>query len=776
MNLITYLVESLRVSAKVNRALMDAPAAILWTDAERIWESAIAEIEKLMPELFVLGEYLPDERRGPSIWLKCAVARELAIKLPEGAVPVIYLPGVARADLRAIEDCPRYLQPLAELQFRGVFWSQVNGKDWTVNALLTGKSAGLECNVAQDKVTQEALKRALDGGVLLGHPLEDLQSRPINAAWLDALLAPNPTRDILVWLDDAGGAQTQWSNGRWDIFCSRCSKDFGFSPTTDGVLTAAEKLAGQQGTWAAVWELYRESFSSFPKIVELLAKLQPPEPKGLFDDENALAGYPRANEDAEVALRNKLHGCDVMTPAQARTVILEAESKHASRRTWLWAHMGHAPLVQALKHLSQLANITVQIPTGNTVEKMADKYRETGWLVDAAVVQALATVQTKADSDAVGAALRAVYLPWLEDTANRFQDLVKAEGRLNHSTPKALSDTDGLCIVFVDGLRYDVAMLLKEQLSAIGEATISSAWTTIPSVTASGKAWASPVASAIAGKSDDQDFQPGIAADGKPLSIYNLRKLLKEQDWQPLGKDETGDASGRAWVECGDLDHYGHEQGLRLARDLDSQLRQIVERLLELKEAGWTRFRIVTDHGWLLMPGGLPKTELSKSETETRWGRCAILKDTAHGTPLTFGWDWCQEVQIAMAPGISSFIAGLQYAHGGLTLQECLVPVLEVIAAQTEKASLKLDITKISWTGLRCKVEVAPLISGLSIDIRTKAALANSSLVAKVKVVEDGKASVAISDDSSQGMAAFVVVLDATGNVIQKKSTTVGEG
>jgi hypothetical protein len=342
MNLITHLIESLRASAKVNRTLMVVPAAILWTDSERHWESAIARLKNLMPELFTLGKYLPDDRQGPSIWLKCAVASALDTGLPAGVVPVIYLPGVSRADLRAIEDCPRDLQPLAELQFRGAFWSQVNAKDWTVNALLTAKSGGLGCEVAQDKGTQEALKRALVAGVLLEHSLEDLRTRAITASWLDSLLAPNPTRDILVWLNDPAAAQAQWVTGHWDIFCSRCSKDFGFDPVTDGELTAAERLAGRHGAWAAVWEFYQESFTSFPKVAELLAKLQPPEPKGLFDDIHDLAGYPRANVDGEAALRYKLHACGAMACAQARTAILDAETEHAARRDWLWARMAQA--------------------------------------------------------------------------------------------------------------------------------------------------------------------------------------------------------------------------------------------------------------------------------------------------------------------------------------------------------------------------------------------------------------------------------------------------
>lgn len=778
MNLLSSLAEAIRSSAKVNRSLMASPAAILWTDADRIWESTVPQLAKQLPELFVLGDYSPEKRQGPSIWLKCAVAGKLGTQLPGGSVPILYLPGTSRSDLRAIETCSRELQPLAELQYRGVFWSQVNGKDWTANAFLSAKKGGLGLDVAQDAATQEALKRVLAAGMLLDRQVEDLQGKQINAAWLDALLAPNPTRDVLAWLNDPTVMQSKWAGARWSIFSSRCVRDFGFNPETDGALTAAEKLAEHQGPWAEVWELYCESFTSFKSIAELLAKLQPPPPKGLFDAPEQLAGYPRANEEGETALRYALSACSSMPAQLAREKVLEADKEHGIRRDWLWSKMGAAPLVQGLQHLAEVATLSKQTPAGANLKQLALSYQESGWKVDQAAMLALAAVNSKADTDAIGAALRAIYVPWLEDSAHRFQELVSAEGGLNSpagSIGAAAAAFDGVCTVFVDGLRYDVAMQLQAQLAGIGKVTTTARWTSMPSVTASGKAWASPVAQWVAGKKTDEDFQPSVATDGKPLSTHNFRKLLADHGFQVLDKHENGDPSGKAWVECGDLDHYGHAHGLRLARDMPTQLAQIVERLTELHEAGWPRFRIVTDHGWLLVPGGLPKSELSKFEAETRWGRCAVLKDTSHGTPLTFGWDWCKDVQIAFAPGISNFTAGEVYTHGGLTLQECLVPVLEVAATGVAHSAVKVDITKVTWTGLRCKVEVAPGVAGLTVDIRTKAALADSTLVANVRALDNGKASLAVEDDANEGTAAFVVVLDASGSVVQKKPTTVGE-
>jgi hypothetical protein len=328
--------------------------------------------------------------------------------------------------------------------------------------------------------------------------------------------------------------------------------------------------------------------------------------------------------------------------------------------------------------------------------------------------------------------------------------------------------------VFVDGLRYDVAVHLKHRLEKLGKTAMSACWTSMPSVTASGKAWCSPVAKLVDGDKTDIDFEPRVASDGKPLSGHNFRKLLTENGVQYLDKHEMGDPQGRAWTEFGDLDHYGHEHGIRLARDLHSQLDQVVERLTELSQAGWRRFRIVTDHGWLLMPGKLLKTELPKHQVETRWGRCAVLKDTAQGTPLTFGWDWCKDVQVAYAPGVSCFVAGAEYAHGGISLQECLVPVLTLALSSDLVPSANIAIKTVTWKGLRCVIEVEGTATGLTVDIRTKPALASTSLVASPKPVESGKASVAVADDEHMGAAAIVVVLGPSGEVLQKVVTTVG--
>ena len=767
------VVSALLSAAKGNSHTAATAAAVLWPDKERQWLAALPALKRLMPGLCELGEYDPGQRRGPAVWLKCVIAGSLPELQLEG-IPVVYLPGISRAELRAIESCPRDLQPLAELQYRGVFWSQANAKDWTPSAFLSSKNGGLGMDVALDRATQEALLQTLQAGVLLDQRVDELRGRTINAEWLQGLLAPNPTRDLLLWMNAPDVARSQWSDVLWDVFTKRCKMDFGFDPVADGVLVAAERLTHAEGKWAAVAELYRDSYSSFPNIFGLLAKVQPPQ-MGLFPDQGLLAGYPQANEQSESTLRYALSACASMMAPQACSAVLAAEKEHGLRRSWLWARMGRSPLAEALGHLALVAERSSLLPIGQTPADLAAGYQQSGWQVDQAALHALACVHTKSDLDAVGAALRAMYLPWIEETARRLQEAVKKEGGLPPlPTEKAGGLGAGTCSVFVDGLRYDVAVQLRQRLLDLGIANLSARWTSLPTVTASGKAWCSPVAAHIVGTVTDNEFEPRVAADGKPLSGHNFRKLLTDQGVQPLDKHETGDPQGQAWTEAGDLDHYGHEHGLRLARDLNSQLDQVVERVQELVDAGWKRIRVVTDHGWLLMPGGLPKSELAKHQTETRWGRCAVLKDSAYGTPLTFGWDWCKDVQVAYAPGVSSFIAGAEYAHGGISLQECLVPVLQLDCAGAAKTAAAVTIQSVTWKGLRCTVVVEGASPGQRVDIRSKAALASSSLAASVKPLDGGKASLAVADDEHMGAAALVVVLSAEGEVLQKQVTTVG--
>ena len=134
------------------------------------------------------------------------------------------------------------------------------------------------------------------------------------------------------------------------------------------------------------------------------------------------------------------------------------------------------------------------------------------------------------------------------------------------------------------------------------------------------------------------------------------------------------------------------------------------DRIASLLSAGWSRVRVVTDHGWLLLPGGLPKVELSPHLVATKWARCAAVKGGSTPDIPTYPWYWNPVLRIASPPGIGAFVANTEYAHGGISLQECVIP--DLVVERGEEA-VSAAITEISWRGMRCRVTVRTNAAGL---------------------------------------------------------------
>ena len=764
------LKKSLAGAARYNADVQTAPVCILWPDHDRQWEVTVSILQSHLPQLLVLGEYAPQQKRGPAIWLKCLIAQTLPeADWPDNLIPIIYLPGISRADLRAIESCPKDLQPLAELQYRGAFWSQKNGKDWTLFAFLRSRDGGASLDVAHDEQTLEAIRRAFSAVLLT--PVQDLQGRRLEAMDFDALLSPDPVKALLMWLNDPVTTRSSWTNEEWDAFEAVCKASFKFSPSSDGELTEAEFLAKGEGKWEEVWRRFTEAPELYPKLPDLLRRTKPP--SDLFTDKER---WPQINDGEEKSLREELQKVAQLAPHEARAKITMLEKQHGKRRSWVWARTGAAPLAQVLRYLADVAVHTEKPLAGETHEGLRTSYVDVGWQADRAVLKTLSVVTKAEDVSSVQGVVRSLYQSWLEDSAVRFQKAVGDKGYPSAIGPVSGQCEDGECVLFIDGLRYDVAHMLKELAeSRACQIELTSLWTALPTVTATTKPAASPISSQISGTKTSEDFVPQIKKTGKNLTLYNFKKMLEEEGWQVCVDGETGDPRGKAWCETGAIDRLGHEQGWELARRIGEEMDAAVEYIERLLDAGWKSVKIVTDHGWLLLPGGLPKADLAKFLTETRWGRCAILKDTTKTEGPVIFWHWSKDVCVALPHGIGCYTAGREYDHGGITLQECVIPVLTV--KRPEGITVKANITEHMWRGLRCKVFVTTDTGGLRFDVRTKAADPSTSVVKGGKQIDEtGNVSVVVEDDDLMGTAAFLVVLSFDGSVIAKESTTIGEG
>ena len=232
------LVQSLTGATDHNKSEQSAPAVVLWTDKDSQWKQIIPTLREALPQLLTFGDYNSVEKTGPAIWLRTMIA----CVLPEAnwssdAVPIIYLPKVGRQELRAVEECPKELQPLAELQYRGVYWTQANAKDWTVLAFLQSKDGGLGLDVARDAETHLAMMRALPN--LLSMAVVELKDEHLDGAYFDSLLQPDPIRDLLNWMNSPQGQKSRMTESEWNAFRNICHKDYDFDPDKDGQFVAA---------------------------------------------------------------------------------------------------------------------------------------------------------------------------------------------------------------------------------------------------------------------------------------------------------------------------------------------------------------------------------------------------------------------------------------------------------------------------------------------------------------------------------------------------------
>jgi hypothetical protein len=482
--------------------------------------------------------------------------------------------------------------------------------------------------------------------------------------------------------------------------------------------------------------------------------------------------WPQLNEDEESKLAVALQAVSKMDIPKAYSKLGDLNDKSRTRRSWVWAELDKAPLANSVSHLHKLAE-KCQVSFGNyTLENLKHYYENDGFVVDHYMRKSLLAVKSTKDKEVVIKVIALFYKPWLESLTNRFQQLVQENDEIftNQQNQEEKEDF----VLFVDAFRFELAkefiQKLNDEYPAIKTA-MNPTWSAIPSLTPTAKVKVSPIADLISVNSDCREFRPQLK-NTKDLSTTVFRDTLKTKGFEYLAKTPEIEAGKRYWMEIGDIDTKGHQEQSGLVKRIDELFDQIIETLEAVFEKGYAKIKIVTDHGWLLLPGGLPKTQLYTDLAETRWGRCALLKEGAITPLMHLPWRWNPSIHIAYAPGISFFKVNEEYAHGGISIHECLIP--EIILESNIQPNSNALIKSIKWVNLKCNIETESTPDGYTLDVRTKAADEKTSIVVSNKnSVLNNKGKVMVSDEA-EGNAATILLLNPMGVIMDKKLTTIG--
>ena len=576
----------------------------------RQWEPVIDRIGERLP-VVTLGEYDLTRRRGPAYWVRCVVAGTVDIGLPEGP-PIVYLPGVARSELRAVETCPPELAPIAELQYRSQWFSHPNSRDWTVRALLVQHRP-------RSRVSRRGRRRHQRG--LLWRSTACSTSR--STGWrsrcstrTSSTIWSTPTRSAAC----SAGSTTRWASrtrlddAQWTAFVQQCKADYGFDP--DGRWRDQRRAQAGQARRPV-----GEGLEAVRRDARAVSRASPSgfarrEPHGALSSSNLTRAWPQDNEMAEDQLRSlsaRLRGAH--RPSGARKEAARLDAEHAWRRGTVWADLDLAPLAFALEQLagarradraarsppviSRRSCATTPSAAGGPTMRCCARSRPLERPLTARPCRRRRRRCTGLGSTPVPRRSRRRSVRWPTPTPT--------SPARRHRRRRARSR------VFVDGLRLDVAHRCRQRLadavfdaSNCARASPRSRPSRRPprrrSFRIAGRCSAGPELHAGQRGDGHEGNDPGAAlADGRERGAGPR----PDRDRRPVGHGV--DRSGR--------DRPPRARRRRAAGRLSRRGgRADRGRIRELLDAGWKRVDVVTDHGWMLLPGGMEKVELPAAD------------------------------------------------------------------------------------------------------------------------------------------------------------------
>jgi len=276
--------------------------------------------------------------------------------------------------------------------------------------------------------------------------------------------------------------------------------------------------------------------------------------------------------------------------------------------------------------------------------------------------------------------------------------------------PKLQESGRRVALLLIDALRYELGVELQKQLSDEGQVELQAAFVALPSVTPVG------MASLLPGAGQDLRL---VKRDDKLVPMLGEQVLINVAQRMEVLRKRYGERFAEMALtdfvrQKVDLPHTVELLVLR-SNEMDSNfesnseaapgqirrtLQQIGGALHKLRDLQFQDALVVTDHGFYLntaagagdvctKPSGTWVTVHERMLLGNGGGDAANV--TLPAATLGIRGDWNQ---VAGPRAMVAYRAGQVYFHGGLSLQETLVPVISVhLAASTASAGRRPTVT-----------------------------------------------------------------------------------
>jgi hypothetical protein len=249
----------------------------------------------------------------------------------------------------------------------------------------------------------------------------------------------------------------------------------------------------------------------------------------------------------------------------------------------------------------------------------------------------------------------------------------------------------------IDAMRYEMGVELADQLQGAQELTVRPAVAALPTITPIGMAALLPGAAASFSVVDDKG-RPAARVDGVVLGDLAARRkflssrvpglvdmALEKVLETPARKLSSAIAEAPLIVvRSQEIDLAGETSDLIARHVMDTSIGNIARAVRRLAAAGVESFVVVADHGHQFSPRReeAMRTDSPGGDTVALHRRCwagrggATPPGTVRVGGAELGYD--TDLDFVFPTGLGVFKAGgsLSYHHGGLSLQEVVVPVV----------------------------------------------------------------------------------------------------
>jgi hypothetical protein len=382
----------------------------------------------------------------------------------------------------------------------------------------------------------------------------------------------------------------------------------------------------------------------------------------------------------------------------------------------------------AARLMLELESLTGELAAKRTLDGWIDFYTESFAKVDSvhrAMEQVAAEISPVASPLLeVLAQAREAHRDACDGLARKFQQEAVTSGWPSTAVPRAVDTFDRwveprwkagerVAYFWIDALRYELAMALEASLSSQHATKLETVCASMPCLTPVGMASLLPGAPSLL-EIAVEDGKPLARMNGKtiagPKERYEVlaahvgvnRTCLADLEDIVNGKmPEDLDSIEVLAVKTTDIDSLGENNPLYFIAMLPGILRKIQIAVNHLADAGFSRAIIATDHGF----GWMFATSAGNAVGKPPGGEWMMNKDRALlGEGAADSNSWVTSAadagirslikQIAVPKGMATYTAGVTYFHGGLSPQECILPVIDVRLKPTQaiEKSQRIDI------------------------------------------------------------------------------------